>query len=141
EAEITVTLARQVKTKEGHMMRRFEELPLARSRSPLFALSWTVMHPIVKGSPLKGKKYNDMLDEQFEILVVLSGTDETFSDKIYARHSYLPDEIVFNQRFQDIISIRNGRRHVDLSKFHETCDDDCVDDTGEDMEPADEETS
>ncbi len=65
-----------------------------------------------------------MVDEQMEIIVVLSGTDETYSDKIYARHSYLPDEVVWNKRFVDILSVRHGRRHVDLSRFHDVYEDD-----------------
>lgn len=103
-------------------MRRFEELPLSRARTPLFALSWTVMHPIGDGSPLSGATIDSMIEQQMEIVVVISGTDETYSDKIYARHSYLPDEIVWNKRFVDILSVRNGRRHVDLSRFHDVHD-------------------
>lgn len=122
EAEVTVTVARQMMTQEGHAMRRFEELPLSRARTPLFALSWTVMHPIGDGSPLSGATIDSMIEQQMEIVVVVSGTDETYSDKIYARHSYLPDEIVLGKRFVDIISVRNGRRHVDLARFHDVYD-------------------
>ena len=46
EAEVTLTFARQTVTPEGHIMRRFQELHLLRRRSPLFAYSWTVMHPV-----------------------------------------------------------------------------------------------
>jgi inward rectifier potassium channel len=127
EAEVTVTLARQVMTREGHAMRRFEELPLARARTPLFALSWTIMHPIGENSPLANATYEAMLEQQMEILVVVSGVDETYSDKIYARHSYMPDEIVWNKRFVDILSTRHGRRHVDLARFHDVCDAECID--------------
>ena len=130
EATVTVTLARQVTTREGHVMRRFEELPLARARSPLFALSWTVMHPIDETSPLANASYESMLDGQMEIIVVISGVDETYSDKIYARHSYMPDEIVWNKRFVDILSVQKGRRHVDLSRFHDVCDAECIVATG-----------
>jgi len=127
EAEVTVTLARQMTTREGHTMRRFEELRLARARTPLFGLSWTVMHPINDDSPLVNATYESMLDAQMEIIVVVSGTDETFSDKIYARHSYMPDEIVWNKRFVDILSVQKGRRHVDLARFHDVCDAECID--------------
>ena len=55
DANVTVSLARQVVTREGINMRRFEELRLVRSRTPLFALSWTVMHRIDETSPLYGQ--------------------------------------------------------------------------------------
>jgi inward rectifier potassium channel len=123
EAAVTLTLARQTMTREGHPMRRFHELPLVRARSPLFALSWTVMHPIDENSPLFGATRESMLDDHVELIVVLSGTDETFAATIYARHSYMPDEIHWNRRFVDIISVRpDGRRLVDLAKFHSVTD-------------------
>jgi inward rectifier potassium channel len=39
---------------EGQMMRRLHELKLVRDQSPVFLLSWTVMHPINENSPLYG---------------------------------------------------------------------------------------
>ena len=35
-------------------MRRFDELQLVRSRTSLFALSWSIMHRIDESSPLYG---------------------------------------------------------------------------------------
>lgn len=120
-AQVSVSIARQVTTKEGIVMRRFEELPLVRSRSPLFALSWTVMHPINEASPLFGATLESLYDNQVEILILLSGRDETLSDVIYARHSYMPDEILWNRRFVDVLEITaSGRRLLNLHCFHKT---------------------
>jgi inward rectifier potassium channel len=125
EAAVTVTLARQTKTREGLTMRRFEDLALVRARSPLFRLSWTVMHPLDEKSPLFGATQDSMFAEQAEVIVVLSGTDDTFAATIHARHSYLPTEIHWNKRFTDIISLRpDGRRMIDLRKFHDLHDSD-----------------
>jgi inward rectifier potassium channel len=56
-----------------------------------------------------------------EIIVMISGTDETLADMIYARHSYTPDEIVMGHRFIDVLSVTDsGRRVVDLRRFHDT---------------------
>jgi inward rectifier potassium channel len=121
EAEITVSMAHQVTTREGHAMRRFDEMKLIRGRSPLFALSWTVMHRIDETSPLYGATLDTLYDAQVELVIVLSGTDDTLSEKIYARHSYTPDEIRWGHRFVDILSITpTGRRVVDLRRFHDT---------------------
>ncbi|HEY5238885.1 MAG TPA: ion channel [Rhizomicrobium sp.] len=121
EAEVTVSMARQVTTREGHAMRRFDEMKLVRGRSPLFALSWTVMHRIDEASPLHGVTLDKLYEDQVEFVIVLSGTDDTLSEKIYARHSYTPDEIRWGQRFVDILSVApNGKRVVDLRRFHDT---------------------
>ena len=121
DAEVHVTLARQHTTREGVTMRRFQDLTLERSKNSLFPLSWTVMHRITPDSPLHGLTPEDMLAQDMEIVVMLSGVDETLADRIYARHAYWADEIVWNQRFVDVISASpDGRRMVDLTRFHET---------------------
>ena len=121
DASISVSLARQVTTREGIVMRRFEELSLVRSRSPLFALSWTIMHRIDETSPLHGLTLDTMHSNQVELIILLSGTDDTLADVIYARHAYGPDNILWDHRFVDVLSLTpHGKRVVDLNKFHDT---------------------
>src|ERR1041385_4724246 len=93
DAAITVTLAYQGVTSEGIAMRRFQELNLVRSRTSLFTLSWTVMHPIDDTSPLYGLLPEHLHERQMEIIVLLRGTDDTLADLIYMRHAYTPDDI------------------------------------------------
>ena len=121
DAAISVFIARQQVSKEGMVMRRFEEMRLVRERTPLFSLSWTVMHPIDESSPLHGLTPDRLVEQQIEIIAFLQGTDETLADKIYARYAYGPDDIVWNQRFVDVLSLSpQGRRVVDLNRFHDT---------------------
>jgi inward rectifier potassium channel len=121
DAAVTVTLARQHTTLEGVTMRRFQELKLLRSKSALFAMSWTVMHAIDETSPLYGITIDQMLAQDMEIVVMLNGVDETIADRIYARHAYWADEILWNRRFVDVISVEpSGQRVVDLTRFHDT---------------------
>ena len=123
DATVTVSLARQYTTREGVEMRRFHELRLVRSNNPLFALSWTVLHPIDEASPLFGLTPQDMAAEDMEIIIMLSGMDETIADRIFARHAYWNDEIVWQKRFVDVISVApSGHRMVDLTHFHDTRD-------------------
>jgi inward rectifier potassium channel len=121
DANVNVTLARQATSKEGLTMRRFDELPLLRSRTSLFALSWTIMHRIDEASPLYGLTGDDLEAADMEIVVLLSGRDEVLADTIYARHAYEPDDIMWNHRFVDVLSLtKDGQRVVDLTKFHDT---------------------
>lgn len=124
EAEVTLSLARQVTTAEGHTMRRFEDLAVTRSRSPLFVLSWLVMHKIDETSPLFGLEAEDLEAIGSEVLVAISGLDDTFAQRIHARHAYLPHEIHWRRRFADILSVApDGRRLVDYRLFHEVEED------------------
>jgi inward rectifier potassium channel len=121
DAEIKLSMARQQVSAEGIEMRRFEDLKPARQRSSLFALSWTIMHRIDRSSPLYGVTQQMMVEQQIEIIAMLSGVDEILADRVYARHAYGVDDIVWNRRFVDVLSrTPRGHRLVDLTRFHDT---------------------
>jgi len=120
EAQQRATLIRDEVTLEGEVMRRFYDLELLRSQSPIFALTWTVMHPIDENSPLYKLTAKDLVEQQAEIVITLTGIDETVSQTIHARHSFVASEILWNLRFVDIISrTPEGKRVVDYTRFHE----------------------
>lgn len=120
EADVSLTLVQDVVTKEGVSVRRFQELAPLRGRSPLFALTWQIMHAIDEGSPLKGHTRASLEAVNAEILVVIRGLDETFVSTIHARTSYLPHEIEFGARLADIFSRdADGRRRIDFTRFDE----------------------
>ena len=68
EAQVSVTLVRDERTTEGEWMRRFYDLQLARQRSPIFAMTFTVMHPIDSASPLWGATAASLTAEAAEIV-------------------------------------------------------------------------
>ncbi|MGB8687613.1 MAG: ion channel [Microcoleus sp.] len=120
EAQQRATLIRDEVTSEGDYMRRFYDLPLVRSQSPIFALTWTVMHAIDESSPLYKLTAKDLVEQQAEIVITLTGLDETVSQTIHARHSFVASEILWDLRFVDIISrTPEGKRVVDYTRFHE----------------------
>ncbi|TAE96081.1 MAG: ATP-sensitive inward rectifier potassium channel 10 [Oscillatoriales cyanobacterium] len=93
---------------------------LVRSQSPIFALTWTVMHAIDENSPLYQLTAKDLIECQAEIVITLTGIDDTVSQTIHARHSFVASEIVWNMRFVDIISrTPDGGRVVDYTRFHD----------------------
>jgi inward rectifier potassium channel len=73
-----------------------------------------------EASPLAGKSVEELERTQAEILVLLSGTDETFEQTVYARSSYSADEIVWNARFQSMFRPTDARARVsiDISRIH-----------------------
>lgn len=118
EAQIWVTLVRDEITAEGEFFRRFYDLTLTRSHTPLFGLSWTAMHPIEPTSPFYGETQASLAKANAEIIVILTGIDETLSQTIHARHSFITDEILWNYRFRDILGwTADGRRAIDFRNF------------------------
>jgi inward rectifier potassium channel len=125
EARARVVLARQETTPEGERIRRIHDLPLLRSESPLFALTWAATHPITATSPLAGATPATLAEWDAEIIVSLVGIDETLSQTIHARWSYLPDEIVWGGRYADVLTrLPDGRRRVDFARFQDIVVDD-----------------
>ncbi len=121
EAEVTAMLLRDERTQEGVLIRRFYDLKLARTRSPVFALSFSVMHAIDRDSPLHGATAASLTAENAELVVTASGIDETIAARVYARTSYLPHEILWHHRFADVIGWTDGgRRVIDYRRFHDT---------------------
>lgn len=120
EAEVNVSLLRDILTAEGVLIRRFEELKMVRSRTPLFFMTWQVMHQIDEDSPLFGETRESLLQKKAEVVVVVKGIDETFVSTIHARGSYTPDEIVWGRRLADIFTTdEDGRLMIDFRLFHE----------------------
>lgn len=120
EAEVTMTLVRDAVTQEGDFYRRFEALATVRTRSPVFILTWTIMHQVDELSPLFGETTASLKARRAEIWVVVKGLDETFAQTIHARATYTPDQIVWGGRFADIFSRdATGMPVIDYTRFHD----------------------
>jgi len=121
EAAISVTAVMVHVTPEGQHLRKLVDLPLVRSRSPMFALSWTVMHRIDERSPLTDVTADELSERIFSIVVSLTGYDGTLAQNIHARKIYYPEDIQEGRRFVDVISqLADGRLMIDFTRFHET---------------------
>ncbi len=105
----------------GRRMREFLELGLERRTVVFFPLTWTVVHPIDETSPLKDVTLAQLEAEDAEFLVLLQGTDETFAQRVHARSSYKPHEIVWQARFTDVFQppAADGMLAVDVGRLHE----------------------
>ena len=121
EAAASLVLVRDEETPDGHSLTRFYDLRLERARSPMFALSWQIMHRIDEQSPLYGITAKDIVDGDMRLAVTLSGVDETFAAGVTARYTYGHENILFERRFVDIFTDGDHPRHlyVDLARFHD----------------------
>src|SRR5665647_1415385 len=106
ELEAKVILSRIEASPDG-LVRKFRDLRLERTSVTFFPLSWTLVHPIDDQSPLTGMNHDDLIETNAEILILLTGTDETSSQTVHSRSSYKADEIVWNAAFAPIF--KRGR--------------------------------
>jgi inward rectifier potassium channel len=88
-----------VDASNGELKRNFIDLPLERRHIYFFALTWTVVHPIDEASPLFGKNREDLEKLAGELLILIQGFDDTFSQVVHSRYSYPHDQIVWGAKF------------------------------------------
>ena len=105
-------------TREGDNFLRFHDLKLVRERTPILALSWTIMHIIDESSPFYGHTAETLADCM--VVVSFSGLNETILQTIQAHKVYNATDIRWGVKFVDILSINaDGERIIDYSRFHE----------------------
>jgi inward rectifier potassium channel len=120
EASIKVAIVRTEHLKEGTSFYRMLDLKLSRERSPAMARSWTVLHPIVEGSPLYGATPESVARDEVELMVTLVGTDDTSLQQVHARRRYLHTDILWGARHADVLSEDDqGNVVLDVRKFHD----------------------
>lgn len=88
-----------VESRDGKPLRKYDLLKLEREKVMFLPLTWTVVHPIDKESPLWGMTEEDLRRSQAEIMILLKAYDDTFSQTVLSRYSYRYDEFLWNRRF------------------------------------------
>ena len=112
-------LSTTVQTAEGKPFRRFVELPLLRAQSPLFVLSWTIIHAIDETSPLFGLDEAALEAAQASIVVMIEGHDESAANTVRARKTYFASDIAHGHRYIDVLEPSdNDRVRINYTKFH-----------------------
>ena len=103
-------------------LRRYRPLVLDRAEVTFFPLAWTIVHPITPASPLWGLDTTTLHEKDAEILLLLTGTDDTFATTVHARTSYKADQIMWDTRFNNIFNPPDaeGVMSLDISRLDET---------------------
>ncbi len=122
DATVKMAVLRAEKTLEGEPVRKVIDMALVRATSPSFLLTWSVLHQITKDSPLYGYTPKQLTEMSAEIVLTMTGLDETLSQVIHARHSYIVSELRYETRYADVLGATadDGRRILDYSQFHST---------------------
>lgn len=120
EVEAKVLLSRRLAAADGRSARRFLPLTLERDGVLFFPLSWTVVHPIDRESPLFGLGSPDLESSDAEIIVLLKGVDEASGAGVHTRTSYTPRDVAWDKALVPLAShvgadgtLRLDVRHLD----------------------------
>jgi inward rectifier potassium channel len=124
EARISVTVTRDETDEDGSVLRRMHFLKLERDVSPVFALSWLIMHKITPDSPLYDMDAEEAGAAGHILICAFTGIDDTLNASIYVRHIYGAEDIRFGHRFVDVIDRKsNHELSLDYGRFHDTIPD------------------
>jgi inward rectifier potassium channel len=122
EATCRVYVSRDEILANGERMRRIYDLPLRRSNSPIFSMSWLATHTIDAASPLADLTPARLAAGNCNIIVTFQGIDDRLAATVHTRYAYNAADIVFGQRFADIFHTdpETGLRYLDFEVFHTT---------------------
>jgi inward rectifier potassium channel len=105
----------------GKLQRNFTELRLERKNVFFLALTWTVVHPIDETSPLWGKSAADLERLQAEVLILIRGYDDSFTQVVNSRYSYRWNEVEWSVRFAPAFEVsKDGDLILDLERISST---------------------
>jgi inward rectifier potassium channel len=99
DVEARLMLSTIERNSDGELKRNFRNLPLEIKQINFLALTWTVVHALNADSPLHGKTHEDLKELQAEVLILIKGFDDAFSQVVHTRYSYRWDEIQWSARF------------------------------------------
>ena len=118
---VKLWLSTTVTTAEGKPFRRFNEMRPLRAQSPLFVLSWSIIHVIDETSPMFGLDAEDLEAAQGSILIMIEGYDETAAQTVRARKTYMSSQVIFGHRYVDVLDdAGDDRVRLNYTRFHHT---------------------
>jgi inward rectifier potassium channel len=121
DVEADMVLITVEKGPDGNLRRDFAALTLERRQVYFLALTWTIVHPITDSSPLWGKTKEDLKGLQAEVLILIKGYDDSFSQTVHTRYSYRWDEVEWAAKFVPAFDVSaEGHIVLDLQKMSDT---------------------
>ena len=96
-------------------------LKLELTKINFFPLSWTLVHPINEESPFWSMAEADILTHSVELICLIKAFDDTFSQVVYTRSSYIASEIVYNAKFLPMTEFteKGAILHINKINLHE----------------------
>lgn len=106
-------------TPEGRMFRIPHELRLERASTPLFVLSWTLMHTIDAASPLHGLTTEDLGADDIRLIVTIEARESALARDFHEVKIYGAADILFGMSYADLATIApDGATRADIRRIH-----------------------
>ena len=117
EVNAKVNLSWMDEDDKGNPIRRFQQCKLEFDKIAMFPTSWVINHPIDEESALFERSLDEIKKMDFEVFVVINGFDDTTSQTIYSRQSFIAEQFIYGAKFRRPFSVNdNGKLIMDLTK-------------------------
>jgi inward rectifier potassium channel len=95
-------------------------MKLTKSENPMFALTWTLFHPVDAVSPLFGLPREEIEASELNFVLSIAGFDEASAQMLRARVTFAAQDLRFDHEFADVFSLdEDGTRRIDYSRVHD----------------------
>jgi inward rectifier potassium channel len=106
------------KNSEGVMLKRYNTLKLQIDNISFLPMNWTITHFIDKDSPLNGLSKEDLIARKVEFLVLITAFDDSFSQLVHSRSSFLCEDLLFEEQWAKTYFVNEkGQRVFDLDRL------------------------
>lgn len=119
EGTVRAQLLRYVEDRMGRMAMEYKDLKLV-SDQIILATPVTIVHEINQDSPLYELDRKALAKDNFEILVTFVYTGDSTGTSHQSRSSYVPREILWGHRFNDVLQTKKKYYKVNCLQFEET---------------------
>lgn len=119
EGVVTAQLVRCMKRPQGFIAWSYQDLQI---EEPEIALTTpvTIIHKLEPGSPLYSLDPDELLEENFDLVVSFTYTGDSTGMLHQTRTIYTPADIRWGQRFKDILNVGKKHYKVDYAFFNKT---------------------
>lgn len=123
-AHASMSILLKERDRSGEIWRRYHDLPLLRDHLPLFALTWTLMHPIDAASPLRGLTGADLQEAWASLVVTVEARDSRLGRTVENIAVYTADDILFGKHYAAAMSHDlDGATVADITRISDVEDD------------------
>ncbi|KAK2501997.1 hypothetical protein MC885_003348 [Smutsia gigantea] len=116
EGTVRAQLLRCTEDSEGRMTMAFKDLKLVNDQI-ILVTPVTIVHEIDHESPLYALDRKAVAKDNFEILVTFIYTGDSTGTSHQSRSSYVPREILWGHRFNDVLEVKRKDYKVNCLQF------------------------
>jgi len=108
----------------GEVKRIYYRMPLTLPKIEMMLLTWTLVHKIDEQSPFWNLTQKEIEDLNPEMLIMINGFDDLYSQHTRATKSYITKDILWNKNFATIFSSgKMGKIELDIKDLNQTIDE------------------